>query len=120
MVLAGCESDAKTGSLIGAGVGAGVGQAVGRDTESSLIGAAIGAGAGYILGNESDKKKRQSQPRASSPTLDEYVTVDIENPNGSVSQVKLKKQGSGYIGPKGEFYDHLPSAEELRQGGYGL
>ena len=55
--VAGCESDAQTGTLIGAGVGAIAGQAIGGDTEGTLIGAGVGAVGGYIIGNESDKKK---------------------------------------------------------------
>ncbi len=55
--IAGCESDAQTGALIGTVIGAGAGQLIGGDTKSTLIGAGVGAGAGYILGNESDKKK---------------------------------------------------------------
>ncbi len=55
--VAGCESDAQTGALIGAGVGAIAGQAIGGDTESTLIGAGVGAAGGYIIGNEQDKKK---------------------------------------------------------------
>jgi len=55
--VAGCESDAQTGALIGAGVGALAGQAIGGDTEGTLIGAGVGAGGGYIIGNEQDKKK---------------------------------------------------------------
>ena len=55
--VAGCESDAQTGALIGAGIGALAGQAIGGDTESTLIGAGAGAAGGYIIGNESDKKK---------------------------------------------------------------
>ena len=55
--VAGCESRAHTGALIGTAVGAAAGQAIGRDTKSTLIGGAIGAGAGYIIGSESDKKK---------------------------------------------------------------
>ena len=54
--VGGCESDAQTGALIGAGVGALAGQAIGGDTEGTLIGAGVGAGGGYIIGNESDKK----------------------------------------------------------------
>jgi len=54
--VAGCESDAQTGALIGAGVGAIAGQAIGGDTEGTLIGAGVGAAGGYIIGNESDKK----------------------------------------------------------------
>jgi len=56
-LVAGCESDAQTGALIGTGVGAIAGQAIGGDTEGTLIGAGAGAIGGYIIGNESDKKK---------------------------------------------------------------
>ncbi|MFX0201387.1 MAG: YMGG-like glycine zipper-containing protein [Candidatus Hodarchaeota archaeon] len=55
--IAGCESDAQTGALIGAGVGALADQAIGGDTEGTLIGAGVGAAGGYMIGNESDKKK---------------------------------------------------------------
>ncbi len=55
--VAGCESDAQTGALIGTVIGAGAGQAIGGDTEATLIGAGIGAVGGYIIGNEKDKKK---------------------------------------------------------------
>jgi outer membrane lipoprotein SlyB len=56
--IGGCESDAQTGALIGAGVGALAGQAIGGDTEGTLIGAGVGAAGGYIIGNEQDKKKQ--------------------------------------------------------------
>jgi uncharacterized protein YcfJ len=55
--VAGCDSEAKTDSAIGAGIGALAGQAIGGDTEGTLIGAGIGAVGGYIIGNEADKKK---------------------------------------------------------------
>ena len=55
--VAGCESDAQTGTLIGTVIGAGAGQAIGGDTEATLIGAGAGAVGGYIIGNEQDKKK---------------------------------------------------------------
>lgn len=54
--VAGCESKAGTGALIGAGVGALAGQAIGHDTTGTLIGAGAGAAGGYIIGNEMDKK----------------------------------------------------------------
>ncbi|MGD8786974.1 MAG: glycine zipper domain-containing protein [Phycisphaerales bacterium] len=57
VLVGGCESDAQTGALIGAGVGAVAGQAIGGDTEGTLIGAGAGAVGGYIIGNEGDKKK---------------------------------------------------------------
>lgn len=55
--VAGCESDAQTGALIGTAIGAVAGQAIGGDTKGTLIGAGAGAAGGYIIGNERDKKK---------------------------------------------------------------
>ena len=57
--VAGCDSDAKTGALIGTAIGAAAGQMIGGDTEATLIGAGAGAAGGYIIGNESDKKKSE-------------------------------------------------------------
>jgi len=111
--VVGCESDAQTGTAIGALAGAGVGQLAGGDTESTLIGAAVGGGAGYMIGNEGDKKKAtadRDQIRQEMNT----VTVNITNSNGSISTVKLTKQGVGYVRPRSEYYDHLPTENELK------
>jgi hypothetical protein len=111
--FAGCESDAQTGALLGTAAGAGVGALAGDSTEDTLVGAAVGGGVGYILGSEQDKKKT----RAEIDTLRQEmntVTVNITNSNGSVSQVKLIKQGVGYVGPRGEYYDKLPTEDQLR------
>ena len=109
----GCESDAQTGALLGTGVGALAGQAIGGDTKSTLIGAAVGAGAGYMVGSEQDKKKAAAERDVLRQEIN-TVMVNITNSNGSISQVKLTKQGVGYVGPRGEYYDHLPSEDELR------
>ena len=114
---AGCESDAQTGAGVGALGGAVAGQLIGGDTESTLIGAGIGAGAGYMIGNERDKKKAQAKTQAEMNQLRaemNVVTVNVTNSNGSKSQVRLQKQGVGYVGPRGEYYDHVPTDEELR------
>jgi len=111
--FAGCESDAQTGSAIGALAGAGIGQLAGGDTESTLIGAAVGGGAGYMLGNEQDKKRAAADREGLRQEMN-IVTVNITNSNGSVSQVRLRKQGVGYVGPKGEYYDQLPTEDQLR------
>ncbi len=111
--LAGCESDAGTGAAIGSLAGAGIGQLAGRDTESTLIGAAIGGGAGYMIGSEQDKKKAAAERAALRQEIN-TVTVNITNSNGSISQVRLSRQGVGYVGPRGEYYDHLPTGDELK------
>ena len=111
--VVGCESDAQMGSAIGALAGAGIGQLAGGNTESTLIGAAVGGTAGYMLGNEGDRKKAQVE-RASLRQEMNCVTVNITNSNGSISQVRLRKQGVGYVGTRGEYYNHLPTEDELR------
>ena len=106
IAVSGCQNDAQTGALIGSGLGAGIGALAGGDTEATLIGAAIGGGAGYIFGNEQDKKKTAQQINA--------VTVNVTNSNGSVIPVRLARQGTGYLGPRGEYYNELPTQEQLR------
>ncbi|MEM7229669.1 MAG: glycine zipper domain-containing protein [Planctomycetota bacterium] len=69
LIGTGCENDAQSGSLLGAGIGALAGQAIGGDTEATLIGAGAGAGLGYVFGNESDKKK-QEQYQNRNPNYD--------------------------------------------------
>lgn len=115
--IAGCESDAQTGAGIGVLGGAIAGQLIGGDTKSTLIGAGLGAGAGYMIGNERDKKKTKAKTDAELAQLRSEmnnVTVNVTNSNGSKSQVLLRKQGVGYVGPRGEYYDHLPTDEELK------
>ena len=108
-----CESDAQTGALLGTGIGAGVGALAGGDTEATLIGAAVGGGAGYMLGNEGDKKKAAAD-RDDIRLEMNIVTVNVTNSNDSIIQVRLTKQGVGYVGPRGEYYDKLPTEDQLR------
>ena len=115
--VAGCESGSQTGALLGSGIGAGVGALAGGDTEATLIGAAVGGGAGYMIGNEGDKKKDRARTDAEIAALraeQNTVTVWVTNSNGSKVPVKLIKQGAGYVGPRGEHYDNLPTQEQLR------
>jgi uncharacterized protein YcfJ len=109
----GCESDAQTGAAIGALAGAGVGQLAGGNTESTLIGAAVGGGAGYMLGNEQDKKKAADDRESIRQEMN-TVMVKVTNSNRSIIQVPLRKQGIGYVGPRGEYYEKLPTEDQLR------
>ncbi len=112
-LVAGCESDAQTGALLGTAAGAGVGALAGGNTEGTLVGAAVGGGVGYILGNEQDKKKTRTEMDSLRHEMS-TVMVKVTNSNGSVIQVPLRKQGVGYVGPRGEYYDKLPTEEQLR------
>ncbi|MFH1622764.1 MAG: hypothetical protein ABIA97_06595 [Candidatus Omnitrophota bacterium] len=42
------------------------------------------------------------------------VIVNVANVNGTYTVVSLKKSGSGYIGPQGEYYPEFPSLEQLQ------
>ncbi len=114
VLTAGCESDAGNTALLGTAIGAGVGALAGGDTEGALIGAAIGGGAGYMIGGESDKKKTR-QEIAAVRAQQNVVTVWITNSNGSQQAVRLRRDGPGYIGPRGERYATLPTEAQLKQ-----
>jgi uncharacterized protein YcfJ len=103
LFFVGCQSDAQYGSAVGALAGASIGQLAGGDSEATLIGAAVGGAAGYIFGNESDKT-RQHAERAYMHEEMRTVAVNITNSNGSISQVRLKRHGVGYVGTRGEYY----------------
>lgn len=113
VLIAGCQSAGQAGAGIGALAGAGIGQLAGGSTEATLIGAAIGGGAGYMIGNEQDKKRTRAEQAYIREEMS-YVTVNMTNSNNSISQVRLRKQGVGYVGTRGEYYDHLPTGDELR------
>jgi len=111
--IIGCQSDAQTGTAIGALAGAGIGQLAGGDTEATLIGAAIGGTAGYFLGNEGDKEKAQAEREDLRQDMN-TVMVKVTNSNGSIIQVPLRKQGVGYVGTRGEYYATLPTEDQIR------
>jgi hypothetical protein len=61
----GQSSNAKKGTMWGAGLGAVAGGLIGHHGSSALIGAAVGAGVGYVVGNEKDKEKAQKMSEQS-------------------------------------------------------
>lgn len=42
------------------------------------------------------------------------ITVNIQNSNGSFTPVTLRKIGAQWVGPKGEYYNSVPSVGQLR------
>jgi len=118
-VTGGCESGSEAqkgaglGALAGAGIGAIIGHQSGNTAEGALVGAAVGGGAGYMAGNESDKKQTQAEIDALRAEQS-FVTVWVTTSNGAKIPIRVKRSGPNYIGPKGEYYDHLPTDEDLR------
>jgi len=128
MMMAGCDSSAKSGALIGTAAGAGVGQLIGGNTAGTLIGAGAGALGGYVVDNEMDKSKQNkaqaarpapsTSSAAASSSAGSSETVWVTNTNGSQTSVRLTKDGSGYIGPRGERYATKPTEEQLKSYGF--
>lgn len=118
LLVSGCETEAQTKAAWGTAIGAGAGQLIGGDTKATMIGAGIGAGAGYLWGSSEDKKKeQQAQTQAQTIQNDaNTVTVWITNSNGSKTPVKLTRTATGgYIGPRGEMYDTMPTEDQLKK-----
>ena len=44
----------------------------------------------------------------------DVFTVNIPNNKGGYTAVTLKRSGSGYVGPQGEFYSEFPKVAQLR------
>jgi uncharacterized protein YcfJ len=115
--VTGCESEGQTDALVGSAAGAGIGAIIGNQSgkagQGALIGGAVGGGTGYIIGSEKDKKKTQAEVNNLRQEMN-TVTVNITNSNGSITPVVLRKQGVGYVGPRGEYYNNLPTPEQLK------
>ena len=45
---------------------------------------------------------------------DDAVTINIPNSKGGYTAVILKKSGSGFVGPQGEFYPSFPKVSQLQ------
>ena len=120
VLVGGCESKAETGALVGGAAGAGVGGLATRRPLGAVVGGAVGAGAGYLIGREAQKQQSQvageEPPPPPPPPVQEgeAITVNVTNSNGSVTPVQLRRQGSGWIGPRGEYYSSLPTPDQLR------
>ena len=41
------------------------------------------------------------------------ITVKIKNKNGSSTVIMLVTKGNGFVGPKGEYYEAMPTNEQL-------
>ncbi len=113
LATAGCRTAAQTGAVVGALAGAGIGQALGSSTEATAVGAVLGAAAGYMIGHGEDEQDLLPEPSRIREEMD-YVTVTIEKADGSIRRIRLRQEGIGYIGAQGEYYDHLPTEDELQ------
>ena len=97
--------------------GALIGGIVGYQSDETGEGVAVGAaicGVGELLRQTDELARKEKKHKEQENERTESVIVEIHNSNGSITPVKLKKENSHYIGPKGERYEELPTDEQLK------
>ncbi|MEI7435619.1 MAG: glycine zipper domain-containing protein [bacterium] len=129
MLFSGCETvqnnpntaaDAGIGALLGAGAGMIAGnniKGINRG-EGAIAGALLGGVLGGAIGHQSDKTDRNNaQMNAQLLAVQEQATttiINVNNSNGSTTPVTIRRAGNQYIGPRGEYYNALPTVGQLR------
>lgn len=102
--------------------GALLGGIIGHQSEEALAGALIGGaigGAGEIASFIGELGKPKECHSCQTVTTCNHcppdtVIINVANDNGSYVPVNLKRQGSEYIGPRGEYYHEIPTQDQLR------
>jgi hypothetical protein len=114
---------AVTGGLLGAVAGGVIGHQSHDTGAGVLIGGALGAATGAVVGSQMQKPEPPpgqvivAQPASVVPSTtysENTATVNVPNSNGGFTAVVLKRSGNGYIGPQGEYYDQIPTTEQLQ------
>lgn len=101
----------------GAGIGAIAGAMAGNNIkginsgEGAVAGATLGALIGAVMGAQQDQMKAQIGAVAEQAST---TVINVKNSNGSYTPVVLRKVGNQYVGPRGEFYDAVPTEEQLK------
>jgi hypothetical protein len=55
-----------------------------------------------------------SPVQITSPGMDNNFTINIPNSKGGFTSVLLRKSGTGFLGPQGEFYSDFPRVSQLK------
>ncbi len=101
--------------------GAAIGGIIGYQSDEAGEGAALGAaifGVGALL-KQTDKMPEERREDKHEEEEEQEVVIQINNENGSLPPVVPKKEGGTYVGPNGEHYKRLQTAEQLKPV-YGL
>ncbi len=102
------------GAALGGVLGGVLGNNVG-DGRNQVLGAAIGTALGGWAGNQYGKGQDVMHNRiAALEQAQSTVTVMVNNSNGSYTPVVLRKYGTQFVGPRGEYYAALPGEAQLK------
>lgn len=105
-------------AAIGAALGAIAGGIIGNNShgafgnrEGMVAGAAIGGLLGGTMGHQKDQTRQQM---GALNEMASTVIINVSNSNGSVTPVTIRRAGNQYIGPRGEYYNALPTEQQLK------
>jgi len=105
-------------AAIGAAIGAVAGGVIGNNShgafgngEGAVAGAALGALLGGSMGHQNDRVNAQM---GAVTEMASTVVINVQNSNGSYTPVTLRRAGNQYIGPRGEYYNTLPTEAQLK------
>jgi len=122
LLQAGCvTTEADKSAAIGTGIGAGLGAILGHNLgdgsgSDRALGAAAGALAGGVLGHQKGRQQEIQSQMNQMQQRQFITTIWVENSNGSKTPVQLRQTDGGqYIGPRGEYYDTMPTQEQLKK-----
>ena len=105
-------------TLLGATLGGVLGGVLGNnvgDGRNQVLGAALGAAFGGLAGNQYGRGQDTTHNRiAALEQAQSTVTVMVHNSNGSYTPVVLRKYGTQFVGPRGEYYSALPGEGQLK------
>ena len=130
VAVSGCNpyNNEGEGAAAGGALGALAGGIIGHQSHDTgagmVIGGAVGAVTGAAIGSTIQKPVEEqpapvvvAQPAQVVPTTTysgDTVTLNVPNSSGGYIAVVLKRSGNGYVGPQGEYYDQIPTTEQLQ------
>lgn len=123
LVTVACETAGQgtaAGALSGAALGGGAGALLseGDSGRGALIGGVGGALAGGLIGHQmgSMNQTNREQDMAINQALQDANTqiINVPTNTGGYVPVRLVRQGTVWVGPRGESYPSLPTPQQLR------
>lgn len=125
-------------TVVGSAVGAVAGAVVANNVDgvSRLLAIPVGAIAGGVIGNQINQRQKHHAPDYSPKTVNlqpaqnaktvadphpgvDLIKVSIQNSNGLRTDIPILRTSGKFVGPQGEQYDTLPTAEQLAKR-YGM
>lgn len=78
----------------------------------------VHSASGYLVVSEPVERATEvvyvDSPREQTSSLVDTIELNIPNNSGGYNAVLLKRQGEGFVGPQGEYYNEFPTVGELQ------